>query len=355
MKQKRYSFSFQLDVQSSYTVGWIAVLRCELVVARLLLDEEHQALDQDESDDNNYVLGRMGTHNVAIAFPGARIYGTYGAGRAATNMLRTFLNIKFGLLVGVGGGVPKPPNAEDAYQDIRLGDVVVSQPNEGHGGVLEFAMGNLNNDENIKPMSHFDKPPAHILKAVKLLRSDHDFEVGQMVTCIEEVSERVSNMPVLKDYQFPGREHDQLFKANYPHGPGEEDCSSCDPAQTERRLDRDLHAPVVHYGLIASGDAVMRSAFYRDWLRDAWDVCFFEMEAAGLMNSFPCLVIRGICDYSDHHKNTMWQPYASLTAAAYAKDLLRIVRGKETEDISRSDDTSLPGFNMDTLGEKNRL
>jgi nucleoside phosphorylase len=46
------------------------------------------------------------------------------------------------------------------------------------------------------------------------------------------------------------------------------------------------------------------------------------MEAAGLMNSFPCLVIRGICDYADSHKDDLWQRYAAATAAAYAKELL---------------------------------
>ena len=30
------------------------------------------------------------------------------------------------------------------------------------------------------------------------------------------------------------------------------------------------------------------------------------MEAAGLMDSFPCIVIRGIYDYADSHKNKMW-------------------------------------------------
>jgi nucleoside phosphorylase len=51
------------------------------------------------------------------------------------------------------------------------------------------------------------------------------------------------------------------------------------------------------------------------------------MEAAGLMNHFPCVVIRGICDYSDSHKNKEWQGYAAMAAAAYTKDLLRrIVR-----------------------------
>jgi nucleoside phosphorylase len=49
------------------------------------------------------------------------------------------------------------------------------------------------------------------------------------------------------------------------------------------------------------------------------------MEAAGLMDDFPCLVIRGICDYADSHKNKRWQPYAAATAAAYAKELLNVI------------------------------
>jgi ankyrin repeat domain-containing protein 50 len=60
----------------------------------------------------------------------------------------------------------------------------------------------------------------------------------------------------------------------------------------------------------------------------------FEMEAAGLMNTFPCLVIRGICDYADSHKNKRWQPYAAATAAACAKEILSIIPADEAvEDI----------------------
>jgi hypothetical protein len=44
-----------------------------------------------------------------------------------------------------------------------------------------------------------------------------------------------------------------------------------------------------------------------------------------VMNQLPFLVIRGICDYSDSHKNKKWQGYAALTAAAYGKMLLSVV------------------------------
>ncbi|KAL4936171.1 hypothetical protein BDV06DRAFT_228143 [Aspergillus oleicola] len=49
------------------------------------------------------------------------------------------------------------------------------------------------------------------------------------------------------------------------------------------------------------------------------------MEAAGLMNGFPYIVIRGICDCAGSHKNKNWQSYARATPAAYAKDLLSVV------------------------------
>ncbi|CAH0017225.1 unnamed protein product, partial [Clonostachys rhizophaga] len=55
------------------------------------------------------------------------------------------------------------------------------------------------------------------------------------------------------------------------------------------------------------------------------------MEAAGLMDIRPCLPIRGICDYSDSHKNKEWQRYAAATAAAYAGELLEVLPVAEVQ------------------------
>ncbi|KAF3145099.1 hypothetical protein TWF569_006722 [Orbilia oligospora] len=55
------------------------------------------------------------------------------------------------------------------------------------------------------------------------------------------------------------------------------------------------------------------------------------MEAAGLMNDFPCLVIRGICDYADSSKNGVWQEHAAAVAAAFAKELLSVVQVLEVD------------------------
>ena len=62
------------------------------------------------------------------------------------------------------------------------------------------------------------------------------------------------------------------------------------------------------------------------------------MEAAGLMDHFPCLVIRGICDYSDSHKNKRWQPYAAAVAAAYAKELLSLIPVSRVEEAPAARD-----------------
>jgi len=82
----------------------------------------------------------------------------------------------------------------------------------------------------------------------------------------------------------------------------------------------------------------MKDATIRDALAKEKGILCFEMEAAGLMNRFPCLVVRGICDYSDSHKHNEWQGYAAMAAAAYTKNLLfRMVPSqvKTEEKISK--------------------
>ena len=83
----------------------------------------------------------------------------------------------------------------------------------------------------------------------------------------------------------------------------------------------------------------MRSAAERDKVSaELGGVLCFEMEAAGLMNSFPCLVISGICDYADKHKNYQWQAYGAGTAAAYAKELLSVIPATEVMNTPRAED-----------------
>lgn len=113
--------------------------------------------------------------------------------------------------------------------------------------------------------------------------------------------------------------------------------------------------------LIASGNQVMKHGGTRDQLARELGILCFEMEAAGLMDNFPCLVVRGICDYADSHKNEQWQKYAAATAAAYAKELLSVisaghVRKMQTaarfmSDIEASDDSEANSITVSTGGD----
>jgi nucleoside phosphorylase len=85
----------------------------------------------------------------------------------------------------------------------------------------------------------------------------------------------------------------------------------------------------------------MRSATQRDLVSaELGNVLCFEMEAAGLMNNFPCLVVRGICDYADSHKNKRWQAHASVTAAAYAKELLLVIPAVEVGETRTAEEVT---------------
>jgi len=128
---------------------------------------------------------------------------------------------------------------------------------------------------------------------------------------------------------------DRLFLANYRHEAGTE-CEMHDKKYEHVRPERNPSDEIqIHYSTILSGDREMECEVTRDKISAQFhNALCFEMEAAGLMDVFPCLVIRGICNYSDSHKNEDWQEYAAATAAAYARELLltmseRVVKGLE--------------------------
>ena len=121
---------------NDYTVGWICALEVELAASQAMLDREHPDLLQAENDTNTYTLGRIGRHNVVLACLPSGTTGISAAAIVARDLLRSFPRVRFGLMVGVGGGAP----SNDPRQDIRLGDVVVSTPkgNYGKGRVYLF-------------------------------------------------------------------------------------------------------------------------------------------------------------------------------------------------------------------------
>ena len=105
-----------------------------------------------------------------------------------------------------------------------------------------------------------------------------------------------------------------------------------------RRVPQTDLTPRIHYGTIGSSKTVVKDSDTREQLKKDLGLLCVEMEAAGLIDHFPCLVIRGICDYADSHKNKRWQPYAAATAAAYAKELLSIIPAQEIVATTKAAD-----------------
>jgi nucleoside phosphorylase len=141
-----------------------------------------------------------------------------------------------------------------------------------------------------------------------------------------------------KQYVYQGEEYDQLSEATYDHESGTT-CRNCDRTKVVERPSRHDIDPEIHYGTTGSGNAVIKDWATRERLRKDLGARFVEMEPGGLMDEFSCLVIQGICDYADSHKNKRWQPYAAATAAAYAKELLSIIPTQEIVATTKAVDT----------------
>jgi nucleoside phosphorylase len=311
--------------RDEYTVGWVCALPTELAAAQEMLDEEHDTPPSGAHDTNIYTCGRVGEHNVVIACLPEGQTGTHSAATVAAQMRLAFTATRFGLIVGIGGGVP----SEEA--DIRLGDVVVSKPHKTHGGVVQYDSGKAT-PSGFERTGSLNTPPTVLLNAVVNLRAKHMRGLGRL-------GEYLSKLNSLPDFTRDAAGTDILFEAEYDHKGGPT-CRQCDTSHLADREPRrqDL---VVHYGTIASGNQVMRSAAERDRVsKELGGVLCFDMEAAGLMNSFPCLVIRGICDYADSHKNKRWQPYAAATAAACAKEVLSVIPSAEVAEIRTAEEAT---------------
>ncbi|KAJ5392673.1 ankyrin repeat protein [Penicillium cosmopolitanum] len=117
-----------LLTHNDYNVGWIYALSKEQTAATAMLDWRHADLPNPPNNPNTYTLGSVGKHDVVIVcLPKGQI-GNNSAATVATSMISTFPSVKFGMMVGIGGGVPPK---------VRLGDVVVSTPVGQFPGVVQ--------------------------------------------------------------------------------------------------------------------------------------------------------------------------------------------------------------------------
>ncbi|PHH77436.1 hypothetical protein CDD80_605 [Ophiocordyceps camponoti-rufipedis] len=325
-----------LEDASLYTIGWIAALPIERAAATALLDDRHDPpkdFHQHTSDTNSYTWGRMGAHNIVIASLPAGIYGTTSAATTASNLVSSLPQIKIGLLVGIGAGLVRPDS------DVRLGDVVVSQPHGTNGGVVQYDLGKAKVDGIWEAKGSLNMPPQVLLSALANLQAEHEISASSIPELLHKMLTANPKMGNAGGFVHQGVDKDRLFVSTYSHQQGHT-CEACDANQEIERHKRPSTDPEIHYGIIASGNKLIKDAITRDEIAALLgdDCLCFEMEAAGLMNHFPCLVIRGICDYADSHKNDGWQRYASAVAAAYAKELLGFVPVKQLEATRRAVD-----------------
>ncbi|KAH8592579.1 hypothetical protein B0O99DRAFT_663067 [Bisporella sp. PMI_857] len=257
-------FLFRYVARDGYTIGWIRTLPIEVAAAAEMLDEEHQDLPQDATDTNSYSLSGVGEHNVVFVCLPARQPRTSSAAAVASQMGSKFPATRFGLVVGIGGGAPS------ADAGIGLGGIVISQPFGQHGGVVQYDFRNTGPGGSFTRTASLNAPPAILLA---------------------------------------GAEYSALYGPTYNHagGPTCDTCSENGPAVGHPRPNEDATTIFRDY-------CIWKSSHKRRVTRDR--------SRAGLMNTFPCLVIRGICSYADSHKNKRWQPYAAATAAGVQRSYL---------------------------------
>jgi hypothetical protein len=212
----------------SYTVAWISPLQVEQQAAFQMLDEEHERLPQPSSDHNVYKLGQIDGHNIVIA--GQHRTGNSTTATVVAQIRMTFRNLKYGLLVGIGGGVPRMTSSGW----VRLGHVVVGTPNGRHSGVVQYDYG--------KALSHgkFDRtgalapPPVELLNAAQALAVHRD---RASVDPVWQDTQRVPVTPRLHRFAYPGAGNDRLYQPDYIHSQPRRTCaeSGCDEDQRVRR------------------------------------------------------------------------------------------------------------------------
>jgi nucleoside phosphorylase len=311
------------------TVAIFCALSYESVAVKYSLDEEFECRPKTIGPRKYvYSFGRIRDHKVVIARP--HQMGTVKAAQCAATVCQQFPNVRFALMVGIGAGIPSPPK-----HDIRLGDIAVSIPRDDHPGVLQYDFGKYEHDfDNHESDGKFvlkgslDKPPPILVSA------DGSLEEDEMMRRrpLRKILRNITKQP---EYTRPNSD-DTLFDPTFHHVNRGGDCSGCEESHEKKvvpRADREPGQPVVHRGLILSGSGVVKDTKDRDRLRRGHDdaICF-EMEAAGIMDEIPCLVVRGICDYADTHKQDGWHHYAAAVAAAYGKAVLLKVYGQDMEE-----------------------
>jgi nucleoside phosphorylase len=231
--------------------------------------------------------------------------GKSNAAVVGANAMRSFPNLRHIIMVGIGGGCPNPNNPEE---HVRLGDIVVSDAR----GVIEY-----DDIKQTKERREYRGPPR--APSYELLQAATQLGTAAIAGLFpwEKYMER--GLSKLHDYERPDGAKDVLYEG---------DLRIEHPLDPERQ--RRPGWPRVHRGAVATADTLLKASALRDELRDRFGVRAIEMEGSGLQTAAwaqgkDIMVVRGICDYCDDHKDNTWQKYAALAAAAYARALIEVL------------------------------
>jgi nucleoside phosphorylase len=325
----------------------ICALPREFDAIRSLFDftwhEHHQHYGKLKGDTNHYVNGRIGDIDVVVLLLSSM--GKVSAATAATSLKHSYTELEVVFLAGVCGCIPEVGSTNDGKREILLGDVIVSS------NMVQYDFGRRYQD------SFVTKQPLHTARKLInsfLIHLRTDVFLNDLMERSAEVLQQVQQSN--PKYQYPGSADDRLYEPTYQHqidtlilctcftSPSLicQRCRgvSCDEAgcdekflvprhrlQNKMLLEEQGRAseaqkPLIFLGRFGSGDTVLKSSHDRDGLAEQFGIEAFEMESAGLWEDLPCIVVKGVCDYADSHKNKGWQDFAAATSASVVKALL---------------------------------
>jgi nucleoside phosphorylase len=312
----------------NYTVAWLCALpESELLAALYSLDEEHDPPNLKLADSNSYHYGSINGHNIVIACMPPGDPGIVSANSLVQPLRANFRFLRIHLFVGLGGGVPFDPPCPLAKDDIHLGDVVIGWSSEvGGPAVVQYDLGRIR-ETNFQMTAHSDRPDRHLATALGSILMNQRRNRTRFQKHLDDIISQNS------DFAHPGQSADRLYKQTCLHGDAE-DCSGCSSSELVDRPTRQDTNIIFHQSTIASGNSLIKNAIERDRISG---LCHgarcFEMEAAGVINEIRPLVIRGIADYADGHKNWKWHDYAAAAAASFAKEFLYTIAPNTMEDL----------------------
>ncbi|KAL2862191.1 5'-methylthioadenosine/S-adenosylhomocysteine nucleosidase family protein [Aspergillus lucknowensis] len=333
-KPKHHQLGAPKGPAGSYYSSIFCALPDEVDVGGYSLDEQYTCDPDSPNPKDVFSYGRIGKHVVIITRP-SRPRPTNAAQDAAT-VTFLFPNVLYAVVVGTAGGIPDPPEA-----DIRLGDLAVSMPGKNHPGVIQYDFGKYEKDGFVLD-GKLNAPPKALIAADESVKEDEKCQEGYLEAILRDITAK-------SGFECPGTK-DTLFKTSFHHVTPGADCSACGAYGKDVVVPRAScthQKPVIHRGLILSGSGVVKNPRDREILqRGHKDAICFEMEAAGAMDAIPCIVVRGISNYADTHKQDGWHNYAAAVAAAYCKALLyKLDLGRCPESRSSTSARPLIRFN----------